>query len=238
MNPISKHGMESFYTSLKASMHEKCLPVGFKLHCLLIEKGYEFSPFLCCHLIRMYAGYGRVSMAEQVFVKLQKPDVFAYTAIISAYAKHGHGEKAIKLYHFMLHSNIQPDEHTHVIAMQASANMASVRDGSGIYIHVVENGFESNLFILNAVIHMYSKCLCFDDASTSFNMSQVHDVITWNVMLEAFVQQGSYHATFHLFSQMKVEGLDPDTITYINILKACSNMEALDINFHIPSPRG
>ncbi|KAK9137645.1 hypothetical protein Sjap_008239 [Stephania japonica] len=64
---------------------------------------------LVTSLIDMYSKCGSVERSLQVFEKVDKKDLFCYSAMIAAFANHGRGQEAITLFHEMLSHNIKPD---------------------------------------------------------------------------------------------------------------------------------
>eukprot|EP00250_Pteridium_aquilinum_P002435 c12649_g1_i1 orf=2-2146(-) len=219
--------IDTYRIAFDKCINQKDLAIGLELHSFLVNNGLELISFLGSYLIRMFAACGSLSQAEQVFIKLQEPSVFAWSAIISAHSKHGSGKKAVELYQALLNSNIRPDRHVYVAALQACANAAILVLGKQIHAQIVDRGFDSHVFLVNGIINMYVKCHSFYDASSVFDASPVHDAVTWNVMMEGCTQHGCFHKTLQHFYQMQIEGVNPDNVTYISALQATSCMEAL-----------
>ena len=56
----------------------------------------------------MYAKCGSIVEARQLFDLMTDKNVVTWTAMISAYGLHGHGNEALKLFNEMLHSGLPP----------------------------------------------------------------------------------------------------------------------------------
>ena len=59
------------------------------------------------------------------------------------------------------------------------------------------------------------------------------DVISWNAMIAAYSQHGYGKEALDLFHRMQQEGVNPDDITLISVLNACSHVGLVDEGLHI-----
>jgi pentatricopeptide repeat protein len=79
--------------------------------------------------------------------------------------------------------------------------------------------------VVSALINMYSKCgelgtarKMFDDGMTSHR-----DLISWNGMVAAYAHHGCGTEAINLFNEMRESGFQPDDVTYVGLLSACSH---------------
>ena len=49
----------------------------------------------------------------------------------------------------------------------------------------------------------------------------IHDVVSWNALIFGYSHQKQCQQAFNCFEQMQSEGLVPDVVTFISLLKAC-----------------
>lgn len=217
-----------FFTLLQRCMEEKDLATGKEL-CLLIGRGrFASDPFLGCWLIRMFALFERLPEANEVFNKILKPNVFAWSAIISAHAKLGQPVDAIHLYQLMQKAHLEPDGHVFAAVLKSCASVRAIVQGTTTHIHIVEVGLESDAFVGNTLIHMYVNCGSLSNAEMVFNRLPRRDVVTWSALIAGHVDHGQGEEALQLFQQMEQEGLQPDNLTYVHLLKACSSISALE----------
>lgn len=80
-------------------------------------------------LVDMYGKCGCVERAFEVFNGMPKKDVLAWTAMISAFALHGHGEEAFKLFANMEAVGVRPNSVTFVGLLSACAHAGLVEKG-------------------------------------------------------------------------------------------------------------
>lgn len=75
---------------------------------------------------------------------------------------------------------------------------------------------------------MYAKLGRIGDAVALFERSDDHDVVSWNTMVSALVQNDRFLEAMAVFHRMVVSGIKPDGVTLSSVLPACSHMDMLD----------
>lgn len=223
------------YRLLKACDESQDMTVGRDIHSLVVKCGYETNMFLGNHLIRMYASRGHLLEADLVFGKIPSPSIFMWTSIISAHVDCGEPKKAIEMYLNMKLSGIEPDDHLFVAALKACASAADVSSGKIVHADVRARGVESNVFVGNALVDMYCKCHNLPEAREVFNMLANRNLATWTCIIGGCALCGQGDEALKLYFRMQEEGLQPDKITFINVLRACGSPEALQAGKHIHS---
>ncbi|KAJ7546044.1 hypothetical protein O6H91_08G021700 [Diphasiastrum complanatum] len=78
-----------------------------------------------------------------------------------------------------------------------------------------------------ALFQMYGKCQSAKDARKLFTELPERDLVAWNAMIAVFSQHGNRKTAFELLAEMKQDGLQPDKITFVSLLNACSDSSAL-----------
>lgn len=218
---------DAFFRLLQKCIDEKNLGAGREVHSKIVKTGLESDSFLGSHLIRMFAFFEDLWEANQVFSNISEPSVFAWNAIISAHAKLGQYGQAIQLYGQMRDLAVEPNGHVFVAVLQACASAAALIQGKLIHGHIVESGLSSHLFVGNSLIDMYGKCGDLQDACIMFNRLPDRDVVSWNAMIVAYGHHGYLQESFWLLQMMSEQGIEPNRVTFLCFLKACSSHAAL-----------
>ncbi|MCO5550103.1 hypothetical protein L7F22_003582 [Adiantum nelumboides] len=176
----------------------------------------------------MFAACRELQEANSVFNRLASPNLFAWNEIILAQIELGCAEEGLELYRRMQWSNVIPDAHIHVTVLRACASKQVLTPGKLIHCNVVAiHTEEPGLFIWSALIDMYSKCGSMQDAQSIFNKLRICSVVLWSAMIAGYVNCGKGEEALHLYQRMLFEGFDPDVVTVVSTLKACSNTGAL-----------
>jgi pentatricopeptide repeat protein len=75
---------------------------------------------------------------------------------------------------------------------------------------------------------MYSKCGSIEDAFQTFDVMSERNVISWNAMIAGCAQHGCGKEALKLFAQMPQAGIEPDHISFVSALSACSHSGLVD----------
>lgn len=217
-----------FYSLLQKCIQDEDTILGKEVRSKIVENGLKSDSFLGSHLIRMFTVFGDLCEANEVFKGLSDPTVYAWSAIISAHANLGCGEHAIELYFEMRASTLEPDGHVFVAILQACASSASLINGITVHNDIIETGLDSQIFVGNTLIDMYAKCGSLQDACIIFKRLPERDVVTWNAMIGGFGQHGHVQEALHTFTCMSRQGFQPDSVSFVCCLSACSNSAALE----------
>ncbi|KAH7290027.1 hypothetical protein KP509_30G029200 [Ceratopteris richardii] len=185
-------------------------------------------------LIDMYAKCGALVRAQQLFEGLSTQDLVSWSALIAGYVQHGRGEAALHCYSRMRQSGHSPDAITYVCILKACSITGAVDMGMQIHDEVVIKGLLGKIVALDtALVDMYAHCGVLKKAREVFDKLKVRDVVAWSSFITGLSQEGQTNDAMECFIRMRAEGHYPDDITYTSILKACSNIGAVDLGKQI-----
>ena len=212
----------TFVCVLKASTLCVSHDLGKVIHASIVERGLEEDIFVGTSLIDMYAKCGSLENANHVFLKLPIQNTVSWTSMIAGYTRHGLASVALELFWKMQHNAVAPNEVTFANALTASSLIASLEEGQLIHDMVLICGFESDCFVGNSVIDMYSSCGCMDCAYHAFKRMAKRDLVSWNLMISGYLCHGMCKQAMLLFHEMVERKVRPDKTTFLSALKACS----------------
>eukprot|EP01018_Ginkgo_biloba_P030411 Gb_26159 [translate_table: standard] len=201
---------------------------GKEIHAYIIRGGFELVVFLGNALIDMYLKCRSVEFAWEVFKRMSQRDVVSWTTMIAGYAHDGHANEALKLFHRMLLADVKPDPITITSVLPAIAYLVALQQGKEIHDYVIRNEFESNVFVSSALIDMYTKCGSVGFGRKIFDKMSQRNVVSWTAMIVGYGMHGHGDDALKLFSQMQMEGMKPNQITFIGVLSACSHAGLVD----------
>lgn len=198
-----------------------------QVHGHMLRSGNDQIIFLVTKLINSYTMSGKMQNARRVFDKIRKRDSFLWNVMIRGYANNGLCEEAIALYYEMISAGVQPDKFTFPFVLKACAGLSDLQEGQKIYRHIANSELQSDLFVATALADMYFKCGRLDIAREVFDKISERNVVSWNVMINGYAQNGDAIAALALFTQMQLEGMKPDIVTMVGVLQACVYLAAL-----------
>ncbi|CAN6438951.1 unnamed protein product [Victoria cruziana] len=102
---------------------------GKQFHGLVIKSC--FSHFICVSsaLVTLYAKRGDIDYAYKLFTRQMERDIVSWNSMISCYAQHGHGRKAIEVFSELENEGLQPDGVTFVGVLTACNHAGLVDEG-------------------------------------------------------------------------------------------------------------
>lgn len=221
------------------------LALGKELHANARRKGYDSDVFVGNTLVSMYRKCGSIVEAQDVFDRLSQPDKVSWNAMLVAYAQQGQAAKTLQLYELMLDAVVSPDVWTCVSALQAcgalsgnaegkdngqTSRLKSLEKGKAIHADARIFGFDSNDFVVSTLISMYGKCGSVADAMLVFGSLSNPNVVSWNAMLQANVEQGQSSIALELYEEMQERGVSPDARTCVTVLQACGMLAEKEPN--------
>eukprot|EP01018_Ginkgo_biloba_P031948 Gb_02723 [translate_table: standard] len=190
-------------TLLQGCLNSKALPESKLVHAHMIQTGFKLEDIsLENKLVSIYAKCGNVVDARRVLDQMPKQNAVSWTIIIAAYARHGQGEEALSMFYQMQQIGIQPSPFTFASVLPACANLSALDQGKEIHEVIIRCGFQSNVFVGNALVDMYAKCGSLDDARNMFDKMAERDVVSWNTIIGGYTQNGNVSEALKLFHKM------------------------------------
>ena len=195
-----------------------------QIHAKLIITQYISQTHLANTLLSFYSKSSNFHYAHKLFYKMPHRNVVTWTTLISSHLKYGSVSKAFEMFNHMRVSDERPNENTFAVLLRACANGDFFSVGLQIHGLLVRCGLERDKFSGSSLVYMY-----FKGGNDLWNALRVfyglleRDVVAWNVMISGFGQNGDFCMVQRLFSEMwEEQGLKPDRITFVSLLKCCS----------------
>lgn len=218
----------TYLNVLNACGNLKALKQGKEVHAHIVSSGYQSDVWVGTALMKMYAKCGAVKFARQVFENLPHRDVIAWNTMIGRLGESGQWDEAYGTFCNMLQEGVVPDSATYTSILNACARPGGLACGKEIHTRAVDAGFLSDVRVGNALINMYSKARSLKDARQVFDKMLNRDVVSWTTMIGGYAECNQAVESFTVFKQMLQEGVVPNKITYMCVLKACASPVALE----------
>ncbi|XP_010262488.1 PREDICTED: pentatricopeptide repeat-containing protein At1g06140, mitochondrial [Nelumbo nucifera] len=174
-------------------------------------------------IVDMYTKCGLLECALKLFEEISDKDVVLWSSMIAGFSKNGRTWQAISLFHQMLEESIVPNAVTFSSVLPACSHLGSLQLGKAIHGYVTRTDFELDVVSYTAFIDIYAKCGHVWIAYRMFNKMPERNVYSWSAMINGFGIHGLYSEAFNLFAQMMSENLEPNSITFVSVLSACSH---------------
>ncbi|XP_002978636.2 pentatricopeptide repeat-containing protein At4g14050, mitochondrial [Selaginella moellendorffii] len=185
--------------------------------------GMEPNNMSLVTVLSAFAKVGNLHLAARIFARTDRSYIFPWNAMIAAYVQHGDSRQAIRLFDELLARRIEPNSVTLMEVLDACASLAALRDGKRVHAIARDHGVDSEVAVATAIVDMYSKCGCLDEAVEAFARIERHDTVSWTAMLAAFAQHGHIDRALATFQRMQEQGHKPNYVTFVHLLSACSH---------------
>ncbi|XP_057839051.2 pentatricopeptide repeat-containing protein At3g26782, mitochondrial [Cryptomeria japonica] len=217
---------------LTACAHVQNIQQGKRIHNFIIRNGFELDVSVGTALIDMYANCGNIHIARHLFNKLSVRNVVSWNAMIAGYAHHGLINEVLILFHQMQLADIAPDSVTLMSVLSACGQLGALQHGKCIHNFIVRKGLEIVVCVGNSLLAMYAKCGKIKIAREVFDLMYDRNVVSWSSMIGGYGIHGHGKEALKLFCQMQQAGINPNHVTFLGVLLACSHTGMLDDGCH------
>ncbi|CAN6442860.1 unnamed protein product [Victoria cruziana] len=176
---------------------------------------------------------GDLSYALRLFYHTFEPNSFMWNTIIRAHALSPTPHNAILLYKHMKMEGIMPGKHTFPFLLKACTKAVALSSGQQVHAHVLQSGFEFDIHVANALLHMYACSGGLDCARRFFDNMPVKNVIVWTTMINGYAQNCFLDSALSLFNEMVEAGIKPNEVTLCSVLSSCAKLGNLELGEHI-----
>eukprot|EP00250_Pteridium_aquilinum_P012069 c20491_g2_i1 orf=2-1279(-) len=219
--------MNDLLCVLKKCRQKKELACARRAHFHACRYGLEAHPVLGNFLVPMFVECGCLSEGQQVFDKLAAQNEHSWTSLIQGSIEWGESQQAFSLFKRMEHYSVQPSSFTFVALLKACAIERCMEIGRELHAEITKQGHETETFVGNVLLDMYSKCGSLGEAQHVFDRLPVPDVVSWNTLIAGFVEHGHSERALSCLEEMQFNGLPLNDLTFIFGLKASGSIGAL-----------
>ncbi|KAI5084978.1 hypothetical protein GOP47_0001147 [Adiantum capillus-veneris] len=178
-------------------------------------------------LIRTFASHGTLLEASLVFCSASRTSIYAWQAIISAHAAHGHHTGVLDLYQRMQEESGRLDKYVFPCIIKSCSTLGAIHQGKRVHDDILRYAVECDGMIGCALLDMYARCGRLEDARNLFDNLPSRDVVSWGAMIAGYAQHKQGLPALRLFEQMQEEGFEPTNITFLCVIKACGSIGAI-----------
>lgn len=218
----------TYICTLKACTSMGVLCKGQKVHAHIAQEGYEKDDSIRNSLIYMYAKYGALAEAREVFNELPVQNVIPWNLLISGYADRGLAQEALNCFERMERKGVSPDIVTFVCSLRACGTLGDVQVGHKLHTKILKAGYEIDSNVGNALVDVYVRCGSLTEAQRAFYDLPVRDVVSWNTLIAGYNGCGLHKEALDCFDQMYMQGVSMDAVSTVCGLQACGGSEAVE----------
>ncbi|XP_075101099.1 pentatricopeptide repeat-containing protein At4g20770-like [Nicotiana tabacum] len=211
------------------------LECGRVSHCAAVKYGLHKNVYVGNALLSLYVKCGCPSDTLKAFRELDEPNEVSLTAMMCGLVETNQVEEAFEMFRLMQRTGIRIDSVSlssvlRVCAKGGGSNFGwnGETDGDlpntqGKQVHglTIKLGFDGDLHVCNSLLDMYAKNGDMESAEVLFGNLSETSTVSWNVMISGFGQNHDKERAMEYMKRMRGVDVEPDDVTYINMLAAC-----------------
>ncbi|KAM6579922.1 hypothetical protein CsatA_003696 [Cannabis sativa] len=221
-----------FYASFVADQSKNSMLITSikELHARLIRRNRHKDPYAISEVIKAYALSSlNLDKAHLAFDYVERPTLFVRNNMIRGLSQSDQPRKAIDMYIRMYSQGFIGDNLTFIFVLRACARVNDVLHGRKIHVFSIKLGFETYLFVGNALIHMYSSCGELGFAQKMFEGMTDRDLVSWNSLICGYTKWNRFEDVLGLFESMQAADVRPDSVTMMKVILACSYLGQYEV---------
>ncbi|KAK9285820.1 hypothetical protein L1049_025021 [Liquidambar formosana] len=174
---------------------------------------------------------GDLAYAEVVFDGIYRPNTFMWNTMIRGYSNSKNPEEALLLYHQMLWNSVPQNAYTFPFLLKACSSLAALEETQQIHAQIIKNGFGSDIYATNSLLHVYAKSGSIIPARLLFDRVPQRDIVSWNSMIDGYSKNDQVEIAFELFKNMPAKNIISWTTMISCYVGAGLTTEAMNL-FH------
>lgn len=184
-------------------------------------------------MISLYTHSNHVCDALELFEVMDtQPDMSTCNSIIAGLTGIDDGFfKAVEFYRKMQGLRLKPDLITLLALLPACVGVAALNWIKEIHGYAARNELHHHPQLSSSLVEAYGRCGCLTNAHYIFMHMKEKDVVAWSSLISAYAINGEARTALETFRQMELAKVQPDEITFLGVLQACSHVGLADEAF-------
>ncbi|KAL6539817.1 hypothetical protein OROHE_011588 [Orobanche hederae] len=186
---------------------------------------FALSKILC------FAAYRNIHYARTLLSQIPHPTVFAYNTVMRGFVLlRTPSPEPILLFRKLVRKKF-PASNTFTLAfvLKCCSLLPALEEGKQVHKHVITSGLGENLFVRTSLLNLYTKCEEIEWGRKVFDEMTERNVVVWSGMIGGYARVGLVNEALELFREMQKGGVEPDEVTMVSVISACSMTGALGL---------
>nr|XP_043634669.1 pentatricopeptide repeat-containing protein At5g44230 [Erigeron canadensis] len=176
-------------------------------------------------LIVAYVRRGEMDEAKMLFDGLVVKDMVVWTAMVMGFSQNGKPREALECFDKMVEDGVEFDDVTLASVVSACAQLGATKYARWVRDVAERAGFvgTDNVVIGSALIDMYAKCGCIEEARNVFDKMMKKNVYSYSSLILGYAMHGCAQEAIGLFEKMVKTDVKPNKVTFLGVLSACTH---------------
>ncbi|KFK44737.1 hypothetical protein AALP_AA1G296400 [Arabis alpina] len=175
-------------------------------------------------MISGYMNKGFVEDAEEIFNATKVKDIVVYNAMVEGLSRSVEtAKRAVDMYILMQRDGFRPNISSFASVIGACSVLTSLEVGQQVHAQIMKSEVYTHIKMGSSLVDMYAKCGGIYDARRVFDQMQERNVFSWTSMIDGYGKNGNPEEALELFCRMKEFHVEPNYVTFLGALSACSH---------------
>ncbi|PON57388.1 DYW domain containing protein [Parasponia andersonii] len=230
-SPRTDQSPRELLISLIRSCSHKTLLL--QIHAQIVRTSLVRDPTICLEFLSrsaLSAPFRDLNYSRRFFSEISRPSVFQYNIMIRGYSTSDSPEEGFYLYRDMRRRGLNADPLSSSFALKSCIRVSSFEGGIQVHGRILRDGHRSDSRLLTTLMDLYSCSGRLCEARNVFDEMSRRDTVAWNVLISCCLRNKRTRDALALFDVMQSEayGCEPDEVTCLLMLQACSSLNALE----------
>lgn len=194
----------------------------------MIRSRFEPDMFVMNRVLLMHTKCGMMLDACKLFDEMPERDAVSWMTMIGGFVDSGNYSEAFRFFLRMWEEFNDGRSRTFATMVRASAGLGLIEVGRQIHSCALKMGVGGDIFVSCALIDMYSKCGCIEDAQWVFDQMPEKTTVGWNSMIAAYALHGYSEEALCMYFDMRDSGAKMDQFTISIVIRICARLASLE----------
>ncbi|TVU36462.1 hypothetical protein EJB05_18397, partial [Eragrostis curvula] len=196
---------------------------GRQVHAYIVRSGLDRDMVVGSSLAHMYMRCGFLEEGETLLRSLPALNTVSCNIIIAGRTQNGDSEGAFEYFSMMRGAGVEANAVTFVSAITSCSDLAVLAQGQQVHAQAIKAGVDNVVPVMTSLMHMYSRCGCLADSERVCFGFTGSDLVLCSAMISAYGFHGHGQKAVELFKHMINGGVEPNEVTFLALLYACSH---------------
>ncbi|GLT70416.1 hypothetical protein SLA2020_424970 [Shorea laevis] len=211
---------DTFLSNRLIELYSKCNKTDSAYHVFakMPQKDiYSWNAILCG-----FCKAGDLRGARKVFEEMPERNVVSWNNLISALVRSGYQDQALDVYDVMMSEGFMPSYVTYASVLSACGAVLDVEFGRKCHCLTIKIGLDTNAYVSNGLLNLYSKCGLIADAIQVFGSMDEPNEVSFTAMVGGLAQMDRVLEALELFKLMCKKGIQIDSVSLSSVLGVCA----------------
>lgn len=192
------------------------------------SSGFEQDQYMRNRVLLMHVKCGMLIDARELFDSMPEKNMVSLNTILSGLVASGDFMEAFRVFLMMWQEFSDCQSRSFVKMIGAATGLGLVSAGRQFHSCALKMGLGQNKHVSCALIDMYSKCGCLEDAQSVFDEMPEKTTVGWNSIITGYELHGYSEEALSMYYEMQDSGVKMDQFTFSIVLKICARLGSVE----------